>query len=620
MACGKCKQPRPTAGWQSFPWRLSRRISLLRQLDRGGQGGVYVAVVSDLDGYQAVKVAVQTGDMKLEDIRNFNERFRRECSYQGTLGSYDDIVKARESGTTTGGIPFLVMKLIRGRTLQTELGKRPTPPGSLNPTRPSPLDTLRAVEIISAVCHAVDNMHYHRIIHRDIKPGNIFLTKKKTGTEDIKLGDLGLAWAMEKDQMKPPDPLPNGSPLYMSPEQVQCSDLQGPASDIYSIGVVAYEMLTARMPYDITDDLIQRPLRVGRIDINPALRGPFFSGWLKAHVFGKLVPPEQANPDLPPALCEVLVDCLRQDVSQRVSTASDLAARLKPVMTQLQDRRIESRSLLAASRRQAIASVEKLEKLGGQFQPIMEAISLARSRLDKLLFLRGGQRSMSELQATSDALMQLTEENMQALELVEPPERLKQQLLELSEERDSLFERVNSLVAELHQAQAQVAEFREAQAQVESLTAELDDLKMLPTGQFDPSEITEEVDIEEIEEIEEEDLTPMPRLICVSSNLLSQEWVLDKIQMVAGRAETNEIYINHSSVSRQHARFFLEGGRCFVEDLESSNGVRINGRKYGKAALHQGDLVDLGHVRLRFVGAGEEFRFSRDASVLVVPD
>ena len=608
IECRKCQASLPVTGWQSFPWSLSGRITLLRQLDRGGQGAVYVATVSDIDGYQAVKVAVQTGGMTPLDIKDFNERFRRECSLQGTLGSYDDIVKAKESGTTPGNIPFLVMELIRGRTLQEELGERPGPPGSLNPTRIAPMDSLRAVRIIAALCHAVDNMHYHRIIHRDIKPGNIFLTRSTGDSEEIKLGDLGLAWAMEKGQMRPPDPLPNGSPLYMSPEQVLCSDLQGPPSDIYSIGVVAYEMLTGRLPYEITEELVKRPLRVGRIDIKPTLRGPFFAGWLKAHVYGTLIPPQQANPSLPPLLCQALVDCLRQDVNQRISNASDLLARLKPVLEELEGQRAESISLLAAARRQAITSVEGLDKLRDRFVPIIDYVAKARVRLNQLLFIKSGDRTNEEIRATSRSLMRLAEENMRALDQMEPSEGLRQQLLELSDERNSLLEQVTT----------QSEELRKLKERLDKVTNERDLLRAARVESFEPLDVTAEVEIEEIEEIVE--ISAKPRLICVSSNLLSQEWIVDKPEMIAGRADSNEIFINHSSVSRRHARFFLEGGRCLVEDLESSNGVRVNGRKYGKAALHEGDLVDLGHVRLRFVAPGEQFDFTRDASVLVVPD
>jgi pSer/pThr/pTyr-binding forkhead associated (FHA) protein len=106
------------------------------------------------------------------------------------------------------------------------------------------------------------------------------------------------------------------------------------------------------------------------------------------------------------------------------------------------------------------------------------------------------------------------------------------------------------------------------------------------------------------------------RLVCVSTNFPGQEWVLNKPLMVIGRTEENDCVVNHRSISRHHARITEENGRYTIVDLQSSNGVRVNGEEYGKVELRRGDLIDLGHVRLRFVAAGEDFVFSRDASVV----
>jgi ABC transport system ATP-binding/permease protein len=106
------------------------------------------------------------------------------------------------------------------------------------------------------------------------------------------------------------------------------------------------------------------------------------------------------------------------------------------------------------------------------------------------------------------------------------------------------------------------------------------------------------------------------RLVCVSTNFPGQEWLLNKSLMVIGRTEDNDVVVNHRSISRHHARITEENGRYTIIDLQSSNGVRVNGEEYGKVELRRGDLIDLGHVRLRFVAAGEDFVFSRDASVV----
>jgi len=88
------------------------------------------------------------------------------------------------------------------------------------------------------------------------------------------------------------------------------------------------------------------------------------------------------------------------------------------------------------------------------------------------------------------------------------------------------------------------------------------------------------------------------------------------------KADENDIVINHRSISRNHAKITRdpESGRYTISDLQSSNGVRVNGQDYGKVELRRGDVIDLGHVRLRFVEVGEDFVFARDAVITDVPD
>ena len=112
------------------------------------------------------------------------------------------------------------------------------------------------------------------------------------------------------------------------------------------------------------------------------------------------------------------------------------------------------------------------------------------------------------------------------------------------------------------------------------------------------------------------------KLVVLSSNFAGKEFELSRPQMIIGRTDENDIVINHRSISRNHAKLVREPdtGRYTISDLQSSNGVRVNGQDYGKVELRRGDVVDLGHVRLRFVEAGEDFVFSRDAVITDVPD
>ncbi len=112
------------------------------------------------------------------------------------------------------------------------------------------------------------------------------------------------------------------------------------------------------------------------------------------------------------------------------------------------------------------------------------------------------------------------------------------------------------------------------------------------------------------------------KLVVVSSNFAGKEFDLTRPQMIIGRTDENDLVINHRSISRNHAKVVrdTETGRYTISDLQSSNGVRVNGQDYGKVELRRTDVVDLGHVRLRFVEPGEDFIFARDAVIADVPE
>ncbi len=103
------------------------------------------------------------------------------------------------------------------------------------------------------------------------------------------------------------------------------------------------------------------------------------------------------------------------------------------------------------------------------------------------------------------------------------------------------------------------------------------------------------------------------KLVVLSTSYAGREFVLDKPSVVIGRTEDNDVCVDHRSISRHHAKVVREDGRYAIVDLQSSNGVRVNGEEYGKVELRRGDVVDLGHVRMRYVEPGEDFVFGRDA-------
>jgi len=116
--------------------------------------------------------------------------------------------------------------------------------------------------------------------------------------------------------------------------------------------------------------------------------------------------------------------------------------------------------------------------------------------------------------------------------------------------------------------------------------------------------------------------TGFGKLVVLSSNFAGKEFELSRPQMIIGRTDENDLVVNHRSISRNHAKVVREpdNGRYTISDLQSSNGVRVNGNDYSKVELRRGDVVDLGHVRLRFVEGGEDFVFARDAVITDVPE
>src|SRR3954467_9141054 len=105
---------------------------------------------------------------------------------------------------------------------------------------------------------------------------------------------------------------------------------------------------------------------------------------------------------------------------------------------------------------------------------------------------------------------------------------------------------------------------------------------------------------------------PPARLVVMTTPFSGQEYVLDRASVVIGRTQENDIVLNHKSISRHHAKLIRDGDRYVVVDLESANGVRVNGAEYERVELQSGDIVELGHVRIRFVSADDVGTFEAD--------
>lgn len=251
-----------------------------RELGRGGFATVYQAYDPTLDR----RVAIKTPHPAYLADAEFGARFRREALLAARLG-HPNIITIHEIGEQDG-VPFIVMQLVEGATLQTWLVQN----------RPDPAAALRLLEGVAA---ALDYAHGRGIIHRDVKPANVIVTPNRSAV----LTDFGIARAFDATSHSISAQI--GTPRYMAPEQAEGQPLTA-ACDIYGFGVLLYEVLAGRSPF--TGD-------------TPA-------ALLHQQVHGAPPDPCSLNPSLPPAAGRHLLEALAKDPARRPRSARALVRTL----------------------------------------------------------------------------------------------------------------------------------------------------------------------------------------------------------------------------------------------------------------------------------------------------
>jgi len=255
-------------------------FEIKRELGRGGMAAVYLAHDIALDLKVAIKV-MAPGVMMGEGMI---DRFRFEAVTVAKL-SHPNIVRVHALRQAAEDLHFIVMQYIPGRTIERVVRE----------TGPLPIDVVRTV--IGQVAHALAYAHRRGVVHRDVKPGNIMLD----GTGDVVVTDFGIA----KDATAPSHTLTGsvvGTPAYMSPEQCLPQPLTG-ASDQYSLGVVAFEMITGQVPFS----------------------GPSYSV-MHAHRHGELPSIRNLRPDCPPDLEAAVTRMLAKTPEARFPSIGEAAA------------------------------------------------------------------------------------------------------------------------------------------------------------------------------------------------------------------------------------------------------------------------------------------------------
>ena len=257
---------------------FSNRYEIQRGIARGGMAEVYLARDQLLDRPVAVKV------LFAEYARDpsFVERFRREAQSAANL-NHPNIVAIYDWGQEHGTY-FIVMEYVRGRSLRDVV--------QVN----GPFSARRTAEIGAEIAGALEFAHRNGVVHRDVKPGNVLIT----ADGDIKVTDFGIARAGTSEALTQTGAV-MGTAAYFSPEQAQGFAVDG-RSDVYSLGVVLYEMVTGTPPF------------AGESPVAVAYK----------HVREEPEPPAARAPDLPPDLEQIILTAMAKDPDSRYQTADEL--------------------------------------------------------------------------------------------------------------------------------------------------------------------------------------------------------------------------------------------------------------------------------------------------------
>ena len=268
---------------------IDGRYQLTRVVGSGGMATIYAAIDLRLDRQVAVKIM----HSHLAQDEQFVSRFIREAKAAASL-SHPNIVAVLDQGWNQGGSPcvFIVMELIEGATLRDYLIEQ----GSLSPER--------ALSIITPVASALAAAHKLGIVHRDIKPENILVSKEGR----IKIADFGLArGALLGNTMTAESSVILGSVSYLSPEQVQ-RGVADARSDIYSLGIVLFEILTGQKPYQGED-----PVQVAIKHVNERVPAPStLKPGLSVEVDQLVLSATDIDPDKRPRDAVVMLEKLRE--------------------------------------------------------------------------------------------------------------------------------------------------------------------------------------------------------------------------------------------------------------------------------------------------------------------
>ncbi len=267
---------------------IGGRYRVLSVLGHGGMGAVYVAEHIFTRRRVALKLLKAESDEDPSELEQLRMRFLNEARAAAAV-SHPNIVDVLDMGSDEDGSPFLAMELLEGTSLDRLLCER----GKLSPEQ--------TLSILLPIIGALARLHEAGIVHRDVKPSNIFLQNAARNAVVPQLLDFGLAHSLS-DLRLTRSGLVMGTPLYMAPEHAAGEDV-GPAADVWSMGVVLYECASGELPFNMRD--------------RSAVAAQVLAGQIR--------PLSRVATTLPPAFAYAIERALRRDLSLRYASMRELA-------------------------------------------------------------------------------------------------------------------------------------------------------------------------------------------------------------------------------------------------------------------------------------------------------
>jgi serine/threonine-protein kinase len=292
---------------------IAGKYEITRLLGQGGMGVVVAARHRELGDLVALKFLRPSYSERAESYA----RFAREARTANRIKN-EHVARVFDAGMANG-VPFMVMEYLTGEDLARVLRRR------------GALPAAEAVDLLLQACEAVADAHNLGIVHRDLKPANLFVTTSADGLPFVKVLDFGISKSTSLgDPSVTATAAVVGSPLYMSPEQLASSRTVDARADVWSLGVILYEMLTGTTPF----------------------AGESFATLAAAILRGTYTPVSKLRPDCPPPLEAAIAETLARDRGARLPTVAAFAARIAPCGSEA-----------------ARASCERIERIAARVAP-----------------------------------------------------------------------------------------------------------------------------------------------------------------------------------------------------------------------------------------------------------